>query len=95
MKCVSGPGNLDGAAQHPGCLNLGTLQNTGKFKNQTRFAPHTNLSTHIAQMSTDGIVRNVKLTADLIIIEAGTYQLRDFHLLWRQMPALAQIVPLP
>ena len=75
-------------------LNFGSLQDSDKFENQGRFAPDADLAKHVAQMGADGIICNVQLVPDLLVIEAFAYQFCDLNLSRRQMPAFTKIVPL-
>jgi hypothetical protein len=75
-------------------LNFGSLQDGDKFENQGCFAPDADLTKHIAQMGADGIIFDVQLPSDLLVIEAFAYQFRDLNFSRRQMPAFAKIVPL-
>ena len=61
-------------------LNFGSLQDGDKFENQGRFAPDADLAKHVAQMGTDGIICNMQLVPDLLVIEALAYQFRDLNL---------------
>jgi len=76
-----------------GGLNFGSLQDGDKFEDQGCFAPDADLAKHVAQMGTDGIIFDVQLPSDLLVIMAFAYQFRYLNLSRRQMPGFAKIIP--
>ena len=77
-----------------GGLNFGSSQDGDKFENQGCFTPDADLAKYVAQMGTDGIIFDVQLVPDLLVVETFAYQFRDLDLTRSQMPAFNNIVPL-
>jgi hypothetical protein len=96
-NCVEyrgGGGGLRADYQLISGLNFGSLQDSDKFENQGCFALDADLAEHVAQMGTDGIIFDVELVPDLLVVETLTYQFCDLDFSRRQMPAFTKIVPL-
>jgi len=75
-------------------LNPRSLQIFDEFQDNTCLALNPNLAKYIPKVSTHRVIRDAQLLTDLLIVQAVADHLGNFHLSRRQMPYLAQILPL-